>query len=140
MKILTRLAAVAFVLALPACTTIDGALTAVTTTIANPVGPTNIYQIKNAYAAGDALVINYRRYCWAAPYAAIMADPIAGPTCQNRRAVVRAAQSARAKASAAINAADKFVRANPTLSAASLLSAAWSAVSDYKAAVPVVKS
>lgn len=132
-----------FILALPlaACgagSTLDSIGTAVTTTVANPVTSVNIYQVKNAYAAADTLVINYRRYCWARPYTTLMADPIASPVCKNRRAVVLTAQDAGRKASAAITVASNFVKKNPTLNAASLISAAWSAVGDYKAAVPTV--
>lgn len=94
--------------------------------------PTTIYQVKNAYAAGDQLVIDYRTYCWSKPYAAILADPAAKSVCQNRRAVVRAAQAARAKASNAIHTAETFIAANPTLNASTVISAAMSAVTDYR--------
>ena len=110
-----------------------------TATVTNPLSPMTIYQVKNAYAAADQIVVSYRSYCWARPYAVLMADPVAKPVCTDRRARVRLAQSAKAKASAAIGAADKFVRNNPMLSATTLVNAAWVAVSDFRAAVPTVQ-
>lgn len=123
-------------LALAGCETAGKFVSVVTTSIDNPVSTVDIYRIKTVYATADQLVIDYRKYCWARPYAVLMADPIAAPICQNRRTVVRKAQTYRARASAAINAADKFVRANPTIGAKSLLDAAWSAVTVYRGAVP----
>lgn len=108
-----------------------------TTTITNPVGSTDIYRVQNAYAAGLEVVVEYRRYCWSKPYATLMADPVSKPVCEKRRAVVRAAQSARRNARAAINAAENFVANNPTLNAASAVDAAWKAVADFKNSVPI---
>ena len=107
--------------------------------ITNPVSSVNIYQVKNGYAAGLQLVADYRDYCWARPYAVLMADPIAHPICQNRRPNVRVAQSAERKAYAAIASADAFVRNNPTGNAVSYVNAAWTAVQQFQSAVPAVK-
>lgn len=115
---------------------LDNLIQAVTTTITNPVGATDIYRVKNAYAAALQLVVGYREYCWSRPYAVLMADPISKPICERRRAVVRAAQSARRNARGAINAAEQFVANNPTLNAASAVSAAWQAVTDFQNSVP----
>jgi hypothetical protein len=128
-------------LALGGCETTKSVLaggSSLIATIDDPATTTDIYRLKNAYAAADTLVVHYRTYCWARPYTAIIADPVAQPVCQNRRAVVRKAQSAKAVASAAIQKADNFVRDNPKLSAVSLVNAAWSAVSGFQSAVPAV--
>lgn len=131
------------ILALPlaACgagSVVDTAFRAVTTTIANPVTPVDIYRVKNAYAAADQLVIDYRSYCWGRSYVALTADQVAKPICQNRRAVVRAAQSYRQKAASAIARADTFIRNSPTLNAATVINAAWAAVTDFQNSVPKV--
>lgn len=112
---------------------------AVTTTINNPVGDTNLNQVKNGYAVALQLTIDYRKYCWQAPYVTLMADPVAGPVCKNRRAVVRAAQNAKARAKAAIVAAQNFIADNPTLNAATAIGAAMKAVTDYRNAISVAK-
>lgn len=109
---------------------------AVTTTIANPIGDVDIYRIDNTYAASLELFAEYRRYCWSAPYKTLMADPVASHACASRRPTVRALWSAKAKAKAAIITAKKFVANNPTLNAASAISAAWSAVTDFQNAIP----
>lgn len=108
-----------------------------TTTITNPVGATDIYRIKNAYAASLEVVVEYRRYCWSQPYAVLMADPVSKPLCERRREVVRVAQLARRNARGAIVAAENFVADNPTLNAASAIDAAWKAVADFKNSVPI---
>lgn len=108
-------------------------------TIGNPIGPVDIWRVKNTYAAALELADEYRTYCWARPFTVLMADPIAGPLCRSRRAVVRKFQDAQFTASAAVITADRFVQDNPTISAASAIGAAWKAVSDFKSAVPAVK-
>lgn len=125
-------------LVLPGCagTNIGELFSAATTTITNPVSATNIYQVKNAYAATMELAVSYREFCYAKPYAALMADPAAKPVCQNRRKVIRAIQSAQPKAASAIRSAETFVRNNPTLNAASAISSAWSAVTAFRNAIP----
>ena len=113
--------------------------TTITKTITNPVSSVDIYRIKNVYAATLQGFIDYRAYCWGKPFAALMADPIAKPVCEHRRAVVRKVQQARPKVAASIKVADNFVRDNPSLSATSVLDAAWNAVNDFRNLVPVVK-
>lgn len=135
-------AVVLIALPLAACgaagSVVDAAFRAVTTTIVNPVTPVDIYRVKNAYAAADQLVIDYRSYCWSRSYVALMADAVAQPICQNRRAIVRKAQSYRAKASYAIGQADTFIRNNPTLNAATVVNAAWSVVTAFQNSIPKV--
>lgn len=116
-----------------------GTLDKVNEVYTDVTGPTTIYQVKNTYAAADTLVINYRKYCWSKPYSEILADPIAKPVCQSRRSVVLTAQDARRKASSAIATAEKFIANNPTLSPSTVINVAWSAVTAYQSAVPVVK-
>lgn len=137
---LNRIAIALVALSLAGCATLPGplgdAVRVLTTTITNPVGDTDIYRVRNAYAATLELAVEYRRYCWSQPYAVLMADPVAKPVCERRRAVVRAFQRARGNASAALAAAEIFIMENPTLSAATAVSAAWKAVADFKSAVP----
>lgn len=134
---------VTLTLSLAGCASLPGplgdAIRTLTTTIDNPVGPVDIYRVKNTYAAALEVAAEYRRYCWSQPYAALMKDPIAKPICAGRRQIVRAFQKADEKAFFAISAAENFVAANPTLSAASLVSAAWQAVTDFQSAIPAKK-
>jgi hypothetical protein len=127
-------------LALAGCQTTDltNLLPAVTAPIVNPITGVNIYQIKNVYAATLQLATDYRTYCYSKPYAAIMADPIAKPICQNRRAIIRNIQLAQAKASSAVKSADAFVQNNPTFTTSTALDAAWKAVTDFQSAVPKI--
>lgn len=132
----------ALVLSLAGCAQIQSAIELIpkaTQTFTNPLGPVDIYRVKNVYAAGLELAVQYRSYCWARPYATLMADPIARPLCQDRRAVVRAVQSAKGKASSAIKAADSFIRNNPSGNAVTYIGAAWDAVNQFKNSIPVVK-
>lgn len=107
-----------------------------TTSIENPISGVDIYRVKNTYAATLELAAEYRRYCWSMPYKAILADPVAAPLCRARRAVVRAFQSADVKANAAIAQAESFVAQNPTISAMTVINAAWDAVTAFKNSVP----
>lgn len=136
-----KLAVVLLVLPLVGCgagSTVDTAFNTLTTTITNPITSVDIYRLENTYAAADQLVADYRSYCWSKPYATLMADPVAKPVCHDRRPVVRAAQSYRAKASFAIGQADAFVKNNPTLNASTVVGAAWSAVTAYQNSIPKV--
>jgi hypothetical protein len=108
--------------------------------ITNPVSGTNIYQAKTLYAGTLELVVKWRELCWSKPYAALMADPIARPVCENRRSRLRTIQSADDKAFAAITVAENFVTANPTLNAGTAVSAAWNAATAFSKAVPAVSS
>lgn len=133
----------ALTLSLAGCASLPGPLgdivKAITTTVINPVDQTDIYRVKNAYAATLELAVEYRRYCWSAPYATLMTDPVAQPVCRQRRAVVRAFQKAQRNAGAALVIAQNFIANNPTLDAASAVRAAWQAVADFKNFVPVTK-
>lgn len=117
-------------------TPLGDALHAATATYANPLGPVDIYRVKNTYAIALELVAQYREYCWSRPYAVLMTDPVSKPVCQNRRAIVRLAQRTQIKARAAIGAAETFILENPRLSAATVISAAWKAVTDFQKSVP----
>ena len=127
-----------FALVLPACAPgdIGQFLRVTTTTITNPVDAVDIYRIKNAYAATLQLAVDWRAYCYSRPYAALMADPTARPICQNRRGTVRLIQANQPKAASAIVSAQIFVRDNPTLNASTFITAAWNAVTNFKAAIP----
>jgi hypothetical protein len=113
-------------------------VSAVTTPITNPVSTTDIYRVKNVYAATLELAVKYREYCWSKPYEALMADPVGSRLCQSRRQVVRSIQTAQVKAKVAINRADAFVRNNPTFTATTAISEAWTAVREFQNAVPGV--
>jgi len=113
---------------------------AITNGVPDPVTATNVYQIKQGYAAALQLMVSYRNYCYETNYATLMADPIRKPICQNRRSVVRAMQSAEAKAKQAVGAVDTFVTQHPTLDASALIAAASQAVAAFKLTVPRVAS
>ena len=98
-----------------------------------------MYRVKNVYAASLQLAVGYRAACWSKPYAVILTDPVMRPVCQNRRAVVRTTQAAKAKARIAVRAADDFMLNNPTVNAGTFVTAAWAAVTNFQAAIPSVK-
>lgn len=140
MRKLAIAGATALALTLAACGGKVGEfISAVTTPIVNPVSSVDIYRVKNVYAATLSLAADYRDYCWGRSFRALMADPVAKPVCQRRRAVVRGIQSAAAKAKSAIASAEIFVRDNPTVNAASAITAAWTAVRSFQSAVPSVR-
>lgn len=141
-RILAASAAIA--LSLAGCAGLGGtplgtALQTVTTTVINPIDTVDIYRVQNAYAAALELSVQYRRYCYSRPYAALMADPVSKPVCQNRRAAIRFAQNASHNATAAIVAAENFVANNPTLNATNVIGAAWQAVTDFQKSIPISK-
>lgn len=128
-----------FALTLSACgpgSKLGNLIATVTTTITNPVTATDIYRLKAAYAATLQVAVDYRTHCYAKPYAQLIADPVDKVLCQSRRAVVRAIQSAQAKAASAVMSAQTFAVNNPTLDATTAISAAWDAVTAFQAAVP----
>jgi predicted small secreted protein len=132
-------ALVAVSLTLGGCMTLSEIGTAfhyATASVNNPVSATNIYQIKNGYAAAAQLAVEYRNYCWSASYRVLMADPVGKALCKSRRPVTRAIMAADSKAFFAVSAAENFVRDNPTLSAATVISAAAKAVADFRNAIP----
>lgn len=135
--------AAALALSLAGCASLPGplgdAVRTLTTTINNPVGPVDIYRVKNTYAAALEVFVEYRRYCWSVPYRVLLADPVAKSLCSNRRAMVRALKAADEKAFFALSAAENFVANNPTLNAASAISAAWQAVTGFQSAIPAKK-
>lgn len=140
LKRLLPILAICALAILPGCagTPVGDAIRVATSTYTNPVGPVNIYQVKEGYAAVLQVAVAYRDYCYPTnpfkSYKALMADPIAGPVCKNRRSIVRQIQSADEKAFAAITKAEAFIRANPTISALSVVTEAWAAVKDFQSA------
>lgn len=129
-----------FALAIPlggcASTPFNDAIRLATSTIANPVQPVNIVQVKTGYAAALELAAGYRDYCWSKPFATLMADPIGKPLCEHRRSIVRAIDKADDVAFEAITRAETFIRNNPTISAAVVVREAWAAVQDFRRAAP----
>lgn len=123
-------------LAITGCAQFKELVTVATTTITNPVDAIDIYRAKNVYAASLQLASDWRDYCWSKPYAALMADSIAKPVCENRRRRLRTIQFYRVKASTALGDAQVFVLNHPTLNATDVISAAWEAVGNFKAAIP----
>lgn len=128
--------ALSLTLALAGCGHLGDVAKLATASIENPISGVDIYRVKNTYAAALELAVEYRRYCWSAPYKTLMADPVGRPLCQSRRRVVRAIQAADTRANAAIGAAETFVASNPTISAVSVVGAAWDAVTAFRAAIP----
>jgi hypothetical protein len=113
-------------------------LTAATTTVVNPVSATNIYQVEQGHAATRELAVSWRRLCWSEPYAALMAKPATKFVCENRRTRLRAIEDADLKTESAIADAKNFVRDHPTLSATTVLSAAYSALKNFQKVTPVL--
>lgn len=126
-------------LAVSACGTsgmVGDVLAIATSTVTNPVNAVEIYRVKNLYAASLELMAKYREYCWSKPYAQLMGDPVAKPTCAHRRAAVGVMQTAERDAHKAIAAAEDFARNYPTLNATTAISAAWTAVTKFKNTMP----
>lgn len=98
------------------------------------------YQARLSLNIGVKAANRWSKYCWALPYEKIVADPLAGPICQDRRPVRRALVDAADKADKAIKKASDFIRANPTVSAVSLVNDAWAAVDDYRSKIPMLPS
>lgn len=128
--------AITLALSLVGCGHLGDVLKLATASIDNPISGVDIYRVKNTYAAALEIAAEYRQYCYSAPYKTLMADPVARPLCQKRRAIIRKIDSADDKASAAIAAAESFVANNPTISAVSVISAAWDAVTAFKTSIP----
>lgn len=115
-----------------------------TTEFRNPVTPTNIYQVKIAFAAGQDLVTRYQRDCFGGdlpPYPVtvlkIKADPILSVQCAHRVSRYKAMKGAENKAYNAIVQADEFISRNPSGNVAMYIAAAWKAVTDYRAKVGI---
>lgn len=128
----------ALTLALGGCagTKVGDLIGAATTTIVNPIDSVDIYRVKNTQAATLELAVAWRRICWSDSYSNLMKNPATKAICQSRRPTLRAMQSAYAKADLAVTEAELFIRNNPTLNAATVLQAAWNAVSAYRNAIP----
>lgn len=142
LKMLAVLIAAAVGLAGCAGTKVGDFVSAVTTTIANPVSGTNLYQAKLAFAGSQELVLKYQDDCFGSqlpPYpvtvARIRADSVLAVQCKHRVSRYNAMKAAEDKANALILAADDFITRNPFGNAASYVSAAVKAVSAYRATV-----
>lgn len=137
------LLAIGLTLSLAGCVTpgavlndISTGITVATSSVANPITNTNIYQLKNGYAAALQLSVDWRNYCWSKPYAVLMADPVTKVACKSRRATVRTIQATKARAKQAIADAQNFVAQNPTVNAVAVVNAAWAALTSFQNAVP----
>lgn len=119
----------------PNATSVFKGGTSITAPIKNPAQPVNIYQVKLVYDTALGLANEYRDYCYARPYATLMADPIAGPTCKSRRFIVTKLGEADDKASAAIAKAEDFIARNPTISAATVVREAYAAVVNFQGVI-----
>lgn len=104
--------------------------------IANPITATNVYQVKNGYAASLQIAADWRQYCFSMKYRTIMADPIAKPVCSSRRSVVRAIRTYGPVAGKAVQDAETFVAQHPTLDASAVISVAMQAVAKFRAVIP----
>lgn len=129
-------------LGLSGCITLDSSGVSVlrggsslTASIANPATPVTIFQVKSVYAAALDLANGYRDYCYARPYKALMADPVSAAVCKSRRSIVAKLQVADDNAADAIANADTFIKANPTLSAVTVIRAAYAAVTNFQGAI-----
>lgn len=109
--------------------------TSLTASIQNPATPVTIYQVKSVYATAVDIANSYRDYCYARSYKSLMADPIAGPACKNRRSIVVKVQAADDQAAAAIAKADDFIARNPKISAVTVIRDAWAAVTNFKGVI-----
>lgn len=118
--------------------TVGSVVSTVTATIDNPIDTVDIHRARIVYNGILELAVGYRRYCWSRPYSELMKDSIAKPLCRNRRAVVRKLKAADDRAFAALTKAEAFVRDNPTINAATMVRAAWDAVTVFQRAVPRV--
>ncbi len=111
--------------------------TSFTAPIVNPATPVTIAQVKESYDGALKVAAAYRDYCYPThpfkAYKDLMADPIAGPLCKYRRRVVLAINKADDKAFDAIQKAEEFIAANPTVSAVSVVREAWAAVLSFQA-------
>lgn len=104
--------------------------------IANPITATNVYQVKNGYAAALQISADWRQYCFSMKYKVLMEDPIARPVCSKRRAVVRAIKTYGPVAGKAVQDAEAFVAQHPTLDASAVISVAMQAVAKFRAVIP----
>lgn len=120
-------------LALPGCAVVEKA----TQTFTNPVGPVQMYQVKNVYAAGEELALEYKSKCFGADgkktVAEIRSDAALVVICNHRVSRWNAIRAAENKAYVAVKVADKYIADNPSGNAVTYITAAWKAVNDFKA-------
>lgn len=141
MKRYLAICAVALSLGGCAGTPAGDAIGLATKQFANPVAPVNMYQVKLAYAGSQELVLKYQRDCFGSdlpPYPVtvvrIKADPVLSVQCSHRVSRYNGMKKAEGVAFNAVARADDFIARNPSGNAISYISAAWKAVSDYRAA------
>lgn len=135
-RLATILVAGSFVLGGCAGTPLGDMISIANAQIANPITATNVYQVKNGYAAALQVAADWRQYCFSMKYRAIMADPIAKPVCSSRRSVVRAIRTYGPVAGKAVQDAESFVAQHPTLDASTVISVAMQAVAKFRAVIP----
>lgn len=97
-----------------------------------PIGPRQMAVIESAYRTAIVGAVNYRRYCYSAPI-----ESLPG-VCANRRNVVLAMQSAKAKVLPVLQRLRTFVRNNQTVSAASAFAEVRAALADFQNLIPAV--
>lgn len=116
---------------------LGGVISAATTTFVNPVGPVQMYQVNNVYAAGQELVLEYKDKCFGVTgkktLKTINADAALRDLCKRRVSRWYAMQAAENKAYISIKLADKFIKENPSGNAATYIAAAWKAANEFRA-------
>ncbi len=130
------LIALALTLVVGGCAQLRDVVNVATTTIVNPIDSVDVYRAKNVYAATLQVAADWRALCWSKPYAALMADPVTKPLCQNRLSWLRQIQIAKDRASMAVHDATLFIEMNPTLNASAVIKAAWDQVTKFRNAIP----
>lgn len=141
-RFLSLFAVIAVSLSLGGCLTLDSSGVSIlkggnsiTAPIQNPAQPVNIYQVKMTYDAALDLANEYQDYCYKRPFKTLMADPIAGPVCKKRRAIVRMLDKASDQAAEAIDKANDFIARNPKVSAVTVIREAWTAVVNFQGTI-----
>lgn len=120
-----------FSLAIAGCTEarrVADFVAATATAITSPVDQVNIYRVKNVYDIAGKAAVRWRVTCWSKPYAALIADPVYRPICENRRPRLRAIMAADLEASALISAAER--------SGGDAVMTAWNAVNRFQSTIP----
>lgn len=107
--------------------------------VVNPIRSVDIYRVELAYATALEVAVGWRKFCWDRSYAVLMTDPVGKVACVNRRAKLRTIQEARKIAGDSVRYAATWVKENPTVSAQSVIDAAWKAVVTFQNLTPKVQ-
>lgn len=129
-KVLLILSLLFLAPALQGCETFRGitnVVKAATTTVANPVGREELYNLEASYRAALSISVAYRRYCYSAPLA-----QLPQVICGRRRAVVLKMQDLDRTAYRAVVTARNAIEGNSTISVASAFGIARQAIADFK--------